>query len=378
MSNTATTTEASISVQQLRKRYDGTRSTGQAYAVEGVSFDVPKGQFLTLLGPSGCGKTTTLRCIAGLEQPTGGRITMAGRAVYEEGRKRPVPTEDRPIAMVPQSYGIWPHMTVLDNAAFALKYGRNRKGQRNIRERALEMLDKVGLTGFADRWATQLSGGQQQRLALARALISDPEVLLLDEPLSNLDAKLRAQLRVELRRMQEQFGVTTVYVTHDQSEALAMSDTVVLMNGGKVEQIDNPQRIYERPASAFAADFIGSANLVPVEAVTPAPGGVLARTAAGSLLCAGGDQSELPTSGGYVCIRPEAIEMVGRSAAASLSQNELAGRVIDAEYLGDQLDVVIAINGSTLKMSTPTNNPVRPTDEVVVRVAPERARYLTA
>lgn len=262
----------SIVITGLRKSYERSPGSDAAYAIDGISFDVPKGQFVTLLGPSGCGKTTTLRCIAGLEHATEGRIEMGGEVVFDAQEKRHIKPEERPIAMVPQSYGIWPHMRVVDNAAFPMRHGRHRRKGPEVRQRALEMLEQVGLAGMADRWATQLSGGQQQRLALARALLGDPEVLLLDEPLSNLDAKLRAKLRQELRSFQEQFGVTSLYVTHDQAEALAMSDTVVVMNKGRVEQIDRPERLYDYPRSSFVADFIGSANLFPVRDASPGRG----------------------------------------------------------------------------------------------------------
>ena len=373
------TDENSITVQQLRKRYGGAQATEPSYAVDGVSFEVPKGQFITLVGPSGCGKTTTLRCIAGLEQPTEGRITIAGRVVFDGAGRRTVRTEDRPIAMVPQSYGIWPHMTVLENVAFPLRHGRNRKGQHDIREQALAMLDQVGLAAYAERWATQLSGGQQQRLSLARALIAEPEVLLLDEPLSNLDAKLRTRLRIELREFQERFGVTTVYVTHDQSEALALSDTVVLMNEGHVEQVDRPNRIYEQPQSSFAADFIGGANLIPVRSVTMRSDGLLAETDAGTLLCASENQAG-PTSGGFVCVRPENVEVSARTSSAGTADglNEITGKVTASEYLGDRLEFILDVQGVRLKAQTPASMGVRPGDEVTVRIEPSRARYLAS
>jgi iron(III) transport system ATP-binding protein len=382
MSNmTRSTTESSITIHELRKSYGKTRNGGQPYAVDGVSFEVPKGQFVTLLGPSGCGKTTTLRCIAGLEQPDDGQIIMAGQTVFDGAQNIQIRPEDRPIAMVPQSYGIWPHMTVLDNAAFPLRHGRNRKGQQNIKQRTLEMLDQVGLAPYADRWSTQLSGGQQQRLALARALLSEPEVLLLDEPLSNLDAKLRAKLRLELRAFQEQFGVTSVYVTHDQAEALALSDIVVVMNQGRIEQIDRPERLYQQPKSAFVADFIGSANLIPVREATGVSGGLLVKTDIGTFRCAGEGQETTPSAqGGNVCIRPENVEIDAAAVSRSglSDHNEMTGRVIGAEFLGDRLELVIDIEGTKLTASAPAALTARPGDDVVVRVRPTHARYLAA
>ena len=372
-----TTTESSVTVRGLSKAYAGTRSSKAAPAVDDISFDVPRGQFLTLLGPSGCGKTTTLRCIAGLEQPTGGRISMAGLVVYDEAQRKTVRPEDRPIAMVPQSYGIWPHMTVLENAAFSLRHGRNRRGQKNIKQRTIAMLEQVGLEPYADRWATQLSGGQQQRLALARALLSEPEVLLLDEPLSNLDAKLRSRLRLELREFQEKFGVTTVYVTHDQSEALALSDTIVLMNGGRIEQIDAPENIYERPDTVFAADFIGSANLIPVTAATGTASEVKAETALGEFLCSSSGQAQPEGQGdGFVCVRPENVEVLADSAQATPTLNEAAGTVTGAEYLGDKLELIVDLGSHRIRASTRADLEARPGDHVVVRLAPRHLRYL--
>jgi iron(III) transport system ATP-binding protein len=374
-----THTENSITIHELRKSYDRARAGDPAYAVDGISFEVPKGKFVTLLGPSGCGKTTTLRCLAGLEQPDGGRIVMAGQTVFDAEQRRQVRSEDRPIAMVPQHYGIWPHMTVLDNAAFPLRHGRNRKGQQNIKQRTLEMLDQVGLAPYADRWATQLSGGQQQRLALARALLSEPEVLLLDEPLSNLDAKLRAKLRLELRAFQEQFGVTSVYVTHDQAEALALSDVVVVMNHGRIEQIDGPERLYQQPKSAFVADFIGSANLIPARDITEVTGGLLVKTDAGTFLCAGEGQATISSGqGGHVCIRPENVEVhpLPSTGNGLADHNETAGDVIGAEFLGDRLELIIDIRGTRLTASAPAGLAARPGDSVIVRVQSAHARYL--
>lgn len=381
MSNlTVRTTENSITVHELRKSYGRTRHGDLPYAVDGISFEVPKGQFVTLLGPSGCGKTTTLRCIAGLEEPDGGQIMMAGQAVFDAQKGTSIRTEDRPIAMVPQSYGIWPHMTVLENVAFPLRHGRNRKGQKNIRERTLGMLEQVGLAPFADRWATQLSGGQQQRLALARALMSEPEVLLLDEPLSNLDAKLRSKLRLELREFQEKFGVTSVYVTHDQAEALALSDIVVVMSNGRIEQIDPPERLYQQPKSAFVADFIGSANLLPARQATNVSGGLLINTDIGTFLCAGeGQETTVAASGGNVCIRPENVKVTAATPGNGLSdQNEMLGRVIGAEFLGDRLELVIDVDGTKLTASDSAAQTARPGDSVTVRVHPAHARYLAS
>src|SRR5690349_13761373 len=233
---------------------------GDVPAVRGVSFTVRPGEQLTLLGPSGCGKTTTLRAIAGLEQPSGGEIRIGGAPVYSAARRVNVPAEKRGLSMVFQSYAIWPHMSVFENVAYGLRVRGERKDA--IAAKVARALDMVQMRAFAQRGASQLSGGQQQRVALARAFVFQPAVLLFDEPLSNLDAKLRADMRIELRALQHRLGITSVYVTHDLEEALAMSDRIVVMRDGAIAQIGSPADIYYAPRNAFVADFVGSANLV--------------------------------------------------------------------------------------------------------------------
>ncbi len=233
---------------------------GSVPAVRGVSFNVMPGEQLTLLGPSGCGKTTTLRAIAGLEQPTAGEIRIDGAVVYSSQRAINIRAEKRGLSMVFQSYAIWPHMTVFENVAYGLRV--RRTGAAEIVEKVDQALDMVQMRGFASRRAAQLSGGQQQRVALARAFVFSPSVLLFDEPLSNLDAKLRADMRIELRELQHRLGITSVYVTHDLEEALAMSDRIVVMRDGLIEQTGTPDEIYRLPNNAFVADFVGSANLI--------------------------------------------------------------------------------------------------------------------
>src|ERR1700730_15209345 len=245
---------AHIEVENLTVHY------GTATAVAGVSFQVQPGEQLTLLGPSGCGKTTTLRAIAGLERPSGGAIRIGGTTVYSAAQGINVPAEKRGLSMVFQSYAIWPHMSVFDNVAYGLRV--RRVGVREIDAKVREALALVQMAGFERRPASQLSGGQQQRVALARACVFSPQVLLFDEPLSNLDAKLRADMRIELRELQHRLGITSVYVTHDLEEALAMSDRIVVMRGGHIEQSGPPDEIYNYPRTAFVADFVGSANLV--------------------------------------------------------------------------------------------------------------------
>lgn len=243
-----------IEVAGLSIRY------GNVAAVETISFTVAAGQQLTLLGPSGCGKTSTLRAVAGLEKPTSGTIRVGGRTVYESAAGVNVPAEQRGMSMVFQSYAIWPHMTVFDNVAYGLRV-RKTSGAL-LKEKVFHALDLVKMGPYADRNASALSGGQQQRVALARAIAFSPAVLLFDEPLSNLDAKLRSEMRIELRELQTRLGITSLYVTHDLEEALAMSDRIVVMRAGIVEQTGTPAEIYNYPRTEFVADFVGSANLV--------------------------------------------------------------------------------------------------------------------
>src|SRR3954447_26954000 len=243
-----------IEVKDLHIHY------GEVPAVRGVSFDVAPGEQLTLLGPSGCGKTTTLRAIAGLEQPSAGEIRIAGAPVYSSASRVNIPAEKRGLSMVFQSYAIWPHMTVFENVVYGFRGRPDSSAQTP--EKVDRPLDMVQMRPYRDRGASQLSGGQQQRVALARAFVFQPSVLLFDEPLSNLDAKLRADMRIELRELQHRLGITSVYVTHDLEEALAMSDHIVVMRDGLIAQVGSPDEIYNRPRNAFVADFIGSANLI--------------------------------------------------------------------------------------------------------------------
>jgi ABC-type Fe3+/spermidine/putrescine transport system ATPase subunit len=245
---------AAIEVDRLEIRYGG------VVAVHDVSFAVQPGEQLTLLGPSGCGKTTTLRALAGLERPSGGTIRIGGQVMYSGAQGIDIPAEKRGLSMVFQSYAIWPHMTVFDNVAYGLRVRKRPRAE--IQAKVREALDLVQMGRYADRRASQLSGGQQQRVALARACAFSPLVVLFDEPLSNLDAKLRADMRIELRELQHRLGVTSVYVTHDLEEALAMSDRIVVMRDGVIAQQGTPADIYDRPRNEFVADFVGSANLV--------------------------------------------------------------------------------------------------------------------
>jgi iron(III) transport system ATP-binding protein len=238
-------------------------SDGTVTAVDRVSFDVEEGELLVLLGPSGCGKTTSLRMIAGLEEPDAGDVTLGDRVVSSASSNIFVPTERRNLGMVFQSYAIWPHMTVFENVAYPLKVrGVNKK---MIAEKVSATLALIGLDGYENRPAPALSGGQQQRVALARALVFEPRVLLLDEPLSNLDAKLRVHMRSELKQLQRKTGITSIFVTHDQAESMSLADRIIVMNRGRIEQIGTPQEIYEQPRSQFVSEFVGTMNMLPAQ-----------------------------------------------------------------------------------------------------------------
>ncbi|MBY0320435.1 MAG: ABC transporter ATP-binding protein [Reyranella sp.] len=249
-----------LTVRGLSKTY--ATADGNFHALKGIDFDIPQGGFYTLLGESGCGKSTTLRCVAGLEEPDGGSISIGGQVVADVERGTHVPTFERDIGLVFQSYAIWPHMDVFANVAYPLRVQRPRLAAADIKARVMDALRLVGMESYATRPATKLSGGQQQRVAFARALVRRPKLLLLDEPLSNLDAKLREQMRFELQELIARTGVTTLYVTHDQSEALAMSDTVAVMSAGRIVQSGAPREVYGRPVDRTVANFLGSANIL--------------------------------------------------------------------------------------------------------------------
>jgi iron(III) transport system ATP-binding protein len=291
-------------------RVEGLTKTFRAHnevvtAVDAVDFEVGADEMVTLLGPSGCGKTTTLRCVAGLERPDGGRIAIGERAVLDTAAGVFVPPHRRNIGMVFQSYAIWPHMTVIQNVAYALE-GR-RMGRRERQKLAMAALDAVKLSHLAERPAPRLSGGQQQRVAIARAIVARPQVLLFDEPLSNLDARLRAEMRAELRRIQRQIGLSSVYVTHDQAEALAVSDWIVVMNDGRIVERGRPLDVYRYPRHVFTAQFIGSTNLIAgrIEAVETATGQVKVDTRLGPIVGIDRARKLVPGAEVRVSIRPE-------------------------------------------------------------------------
>ncbi|MDT0306618.1 ABC transporter ATP-binding protein [Streptomyces sp. DSM 44917] len=340
---TATEPRRPLAVEDLRKGFADRGNT--VNAVDGVSFEIKEGELYTLLGPSGCGKTSTLRSVAGLERPDGGRVVIDGTLVAGVAEGTFVPPNRRDIGMVFQSYGIWPHMTVFDNAAFPLQVLRRKPPKQEIRERVESALAVVQLAGYEGRMATQLSGGQQQRLALARALVRRPKLLLLDEPLSNLDAKLRGAMRAELASLQQQLGITTLYVTHDQAEALGMSSRIAVMSAGRIVQEGTPRDIYQRPATRFVADFVGTTNFLEGTVVSAAPAGdsgpgTRIGTALGELV---GTAAPGVKTGDQVllAVRPEAVRLHLTEPAAA--PNVVPGELEQVMFTGECLDCHVRV-----------------------------------
>ncbi|QPZ38037.1 ABC transporter ATP-binding protein [Paramicrobacterium chengjingii] len=314
---------------------DLTLSYGDTVAVEKLGLEIAEGEALVLLGQSGCGKTSTMRCIAGLETPDTGTITVGDQTLFDSDRGIDRPSHKRNIGMVFQSYAIWPHMTVFENVAFSLQMKRTSRSE--IKRKVHETLEIVGLEGFADRGASMLSGGQMQRVALARSLVMAPSVMLLDEPLSNLDARLRQRLRGDLRELQSRLGLTSIYVTHDQEEALALADRIAMMQFGRIVQIGTPNEIYSRPLSASIADFLGVTNSLPVTAVD-----------SNTVQLVGSDQrlrvERYEHSGSLrACIRAEDI-VIGETAAAA-TENVLVGEIVTREFQGATAAYRVRIEG---------------------------------
>jgi iron(III) transport system ATP-binding protein len=338
-----------IRIRDLRMTYRGAGT--EHAAVRGVSIDVAEGKFYTLLGPSGCGKTTTLRCVAGLERPDSGEILIGGATVYSSDRNIWVEPHNRNIGMVFQSYAIWPHMTVFDNVAFPLRHKRPRPPRGEIREKVMRALALVHLDGLEARPAPYLSGGQQQRLALARALVAEPRVLLLDEPLSNLDAKLREEMRLELREVVERLKVTTLFVTHEQIEALTMSDVMAVMKDGEIIQEGSPADIYARPTGSFVADFIGKTNILSgrVTAIDASGARSLAtiETGVGTLACYA-DRAVRVGDRLTLAVRPENIAFAETKEPPA--KNVLAGNVAAMVFLGNLLECTVVVGGQHIRL----------------------------
>jgi iron(III) transport system ATP-binding protein len=353
-----------VTITGLTKRY------GDVGAVAGLDLAVRPGELVALLGPSGCGKTTTLRLVAGFITPDGGEIRVGDRVLSSPTVV--IPPERRRMAMIFQSYALWPHMTVAQNVAYGLRFAGVPRPERERRVDA--MLQVVQLGGYGARYPGELSGGQQQRVAVARALVVEPEILLLDEPLSNLDASLREEMRFEIRRLHEQFGITTLYVTHDQAEAMVISDRVAVLRDGRVVQVGAPQELFERPRTRFVAEFIGKTNLI--DAIAEGPGTV-ARDGLRLQVAADGLTPRAPA---VVSIRPHQIALGPAAAPATTGPNVLAGRVIRASYLGDTVDYQVRIEGSdvVLRATGPAPARVRAGDSVAVTVPPEACVLLPA
>jgi iron(III) transport system ATP-binding protein len=320
---------------------------GQVAAVRDVDLTIAEGEICALLGPSGCGKTTVLRCVAGLELPDAGRIVLGDQVVFDAVTGTLIAAHERAIGMVFQSYAIWPHMDVFGNVAYPLRVARPPVSTTEIERRVLEALALVGMDALARRSATRLSGGQQQRVALARALVRRPKLLLLDEPLSNLDAKLRQEMRHELRELVKRLSMTTLYVTHDQHEAFSLADRVALMTQGRIVQEGRPREIYDRPGSAFIASFLGNANLLHGEVAASSPAGLAVRIGAQSAVL------ELPSRGGFaagdrliVMVRPEDVTVASGSERAG----RLPARVAKVVFEGSYALCTLAVDGETLRM----------------------------
>ena len=350
---------ATLELEKLTKRY------AEVVSVDDVDLTVGHGEFVCLLGPSGCGKTTTLRMIAGLAQPDGGEIRVNGRVI--SSARAVVPPEQRNMSMIFQSYAVWPHMTVRENVAYGLKL--KPLAPKEKQERVSALLEATRLAALAERYPSELSGGQQQRVALARALTPKPDILLLDEPLSNLDANLRAEMRFEIRRLHDQFQYTSVYVTHDQVEAMTMADRIVVMNGGRIEQIGTPEEVYERPISAFVARFIGGGNVLSVQHVggrTVELGGHRLEVGEGEFAGAGSTMA--------ICVKTHDLELLP-SAAPGTGNNVLPGVVRSQAYLGSHRDYIVDV-GQELLVAAPAQLQIETGATVGVRFRAERCRGL--
>jgi ABC-type Fe3+/spermidine/putrescine transport system ATPase subunit len=361
--NSVSTTDLALEIVDLRIRY------GVHEAVRGVSIKAKAGAHLTLVGPSGCGKTTILRSIAGLEKPSSGRISLFGRPVYDGEAGIEVATEHRDVSMVFQSYAIWPHMSVYENVAYGLRLRRVPKAE--IDERVMGALDMVGLKEQAHRQAPMLSGGQQQRVALARSFVFDPKILLFDEPLSNLDAKLRSQMRVELKELTSRLGITAVYVTHDQEEALSMSDHVVVLQDGVVRQQTDPFTAYFRPQNAFVADFMGVSNFLQTEGRPRSLGGGLVevRLVGGQAVTC----TEPKTEGEIAGVAIKASHLAPQAKRPAAGSNTWEVVVRQRSFVGDLMEYHLDWQGQELRARTLSSNVLEIGETAYCSVSPEHA-----
>lgn len=364
--------QANIELRNLTKEYVTHEGTSTFRAVDHINVNIESGQFVTLLGPSGCGKTTTLRMIAGFESVSQGEILLNGKRINE------MTPDKRDSSMVFQSYALFPHYDVFDNVGYGLVNKKLDKAA--IREKVTAMLDLVGLNGLEHRLPNQLSGGQQQRVALARALVMEPAVLLFDEPLSNLDAKLRVYMRTEIRKIQQRIGITSIYVTHDQSEAMSLSDKIIIMNAGKIEQVGSPAEIYQHPVSHFVADFIGSANFIDAQVRSLGDAAETSQGAAEGPEIGTAEVSMLGREFTVKCmagqlVSGDAVEVVIRPEAVTLADaGDVEAVVISSTYMGQMQDYVVQTNG--YEVTTQTYNPsgkkiYRPGEKVFLQIQQE-------
>ena len=366
----AVKSKIAVSLRGLWKTYPG----GTSPAVKDLSFDVLDGEILTLLGPSGCGKTTTLRMVAGLETPDAGDIFFGEEAVVMTSRRFNLPPNKRNVGMVFQSYAIWPHMTVAENVAFPLKARRFPK--REIKDRVLRALDLVGLAGFEDRPGPLLSGGQQQRVAFARALVTEPRVLLLDEPFSNLDAKLREQMRISVKLLQKRLNIAMLFVTHDQIEALSLSNRIALMNFGVVQQQGDPRLLYEEPVNEFVRDFVGRTLLFKGKVQTSNPSGQMAIALAGARDCVVFGRCYNP--GGmkagesvYIGVRPEDVE-IHPAHGAEAPSGMIGGKVEATLFVGERIEYQVEVDGQgVIMIYGERHKPVDEGSKVWLKLRPE-------
>jgi len=366
-------TKLMVQIAGLEKYFGEERE--RVHVLKGISLEIPVGSLYTFLGPSGCGKTTTLRCVAGLERPEIGTISIDEKTVFSADDRVYIPTNKRPIGMVFQSYAIWPHMTVFENVAYPLTIRRLARSE--IRRKVEDVLKIVGLHGLEDRPAPKLSGGQQQRVAFARALVNQPKVLLLDEPLSNLDARLREAMRFEIKALQRRVNITTIYVTHDQAEALAISDQIAVMHGGKLIEVGTPHQLYSRPRRKFTATFLGLTNLIE-----------------GRVLELGGDSrpglmetkkglfSFIPTArlernqAAVISIRPEHIQVFKQKPGEL--DNVIEGTIQQAVFMGDAYHCQVAVGDDLLRVHTHPSVNMSPGEKIYLRLDPQSCNGLPA
>ena len=359
---------AFIEIQNLFKHFK------DVVAINRIQLEIEKGEMLTLLGPSGCGKTTTLRCIAGLEKPEEGDIIIDGQPMLSQGFVQP---SKRGIGMVFQNYAVWPHMKVFSNIVYGLKLQKIPK--QKMKEQAQQVLELVGLAGLEDRYPAQLSGGQQQRVALARALVTNPKVLLLDEPLSNLDAKLREELRFEIKSLVRRMGITAVYVTHDQAEAMVISDRIAVMDSGNVVQIGTAQEIYKKPANKFVADFIGTMNFMSgeiVEVLSDKDAAYVRTEFSDKLVCMTPDSTAI-TAGAevFASIRPEDVEVF--TEPPEVTENVFKGKIAHKAYLGNFLFFFVSVNDTMIRVQAPHHMPQEEGQELYLLLDPQKCVVLS-